>query len=400
MSGHRAARRGPAAAAGAAGAAGAPGTAGGAGGADAAATPATIHPPALAVRAGVPERDVELDVEVPAGEVVAVLGPNGAGKSTLLALAAGTLRPGAGTVSVGGRTVADGATWVPPHARRVALLAQEPLLFPHLDALGNVAFGPRAAGAPRREAARVAHDLLDRVGAGDLAHRRPAELSGGQAQRVALARALAPDPEVVLLDEPLSALDVGSAAEVRQVLRRVLREAGRAAVLVTHDLLDVLAVADSVVVLEAGRVVERGPALQVLTRPRSAFAARLAGVNLVAGSLAGTGGEAVVEADGGLELHGLPDPACEPGSAVAAAFSPRAVSVHRAPPGGSPRNTVPVTVEALEHQGELVRVRGAGPGGHRLAADITPASVAGLDLTPGAAVLFTVKTAEVAIYPA
>jgi len=358
------------------------------------------HPAALAVRAAVPERGVELDVEVPAGEVVAVLGPNGAGKSTLVALAAGTLRPGSGTVAVGGRTVADGGTWVPPHARRVALLAQEPLLFPHLDALGNVAFGLRAAGTPRREAARRAHELLEQVGAGALARRRPGDLSGGQAQRVALARALAPDPDVVLLDEPLSALDVGAAAEVRQILRHVLREAGRAAVLVTHDLLDVLAVADSVVVLEDGRVVERGPALQVLTRPRSAFAARLAGVNLVGGTLAGAGGEAVVRAGGGLELHGLPDLACEPGSAVAAAFSPRAVSVHRDPPGGSPRNTVPVTVDSLELQGELVRVRAAAPGGHRLAADITPASVAGLDLVPGAGVLFTVKTAEVAIYPA
>ena len=356
--------------------------------------------PALAVRATVPERDVELDVEVAAGEVVAVLGPNGAGKSTLLGLAAGILRPASGTVHVGGGAVADGARWVPPHARRVALLAQEPLLFPHLDALGNVAFGLRAAGTPRREAARRAQELLDQVGAGDLADRRPAELSGGQAQRVALARALAPDPDVVLLDEPLSALDVGAAAELRQVLRQVLREAGRAAALVTHDLLDVLAVADSVVVLEAGRVVERGPALEVLSRPRSAFAARLAGVNLVAGTLAGAGGEAVVRAGDGLELHGLPDPACEPGSAVAATFSPRAVSVHRAPPGGSPRNTVPVTLDALELQGELVRVRGAAPGGHRLAADITPGSVAALDLAPGSRVLFTVKAAEVSIYPA
>jgi ABC-type sulfate/molybdate transport systems ATPase subunit len=354
---------------------------------------------ALTVRASVPERDVLLDVDVPAGEVVAVLGANGAGKSTLLSLAAGTLRPGTGTVHVGGRVVADGDAWVPPHARRVALLAQEPLLFPHLDALANVAFGPRAAGVGRREAERTARATLAAVGAEHLADRRPASLSGGQAQRVALARALAPEPDVVLLDEPLSALDVGAAAEVRQVLRHVLREAGRAAVLVTHDLLDVLAVADSVVVLEGGRVVERGPALAVLSRPRSSFAARLAGVNLVAGTLAGAGAEAVVRA-GALELHGLADPACEPGSAVAATFSPRAVSVHRDPPGGSPRNTVPVVLDALELQGELVRLRGATADGHRLAADITPGSVAALDLAPGARVLFAAKAAEVSIYPA
>ncbi|MFC7404340.1 ABC transporter ATP-binding protein [Georgenia alba] len=353
---------------------------------------------ALAVRARVPERGFDVDVTVPAGEVVALLGPNGAGKSTVLSLAAGTLRAADGEVRVGDRRVSDAATWLPPHARRVALLAQDPLLFPHLDVLANVAFGPRAAGASRTDAERRARATLETVGAAGLAERMPGTLSGGQAQRVALARALAPDPEVVLLDEPLSALDVTGATEVRQVLRRVLRDAGRAAVLVTHDLLDVLAVADSVVVLQDGRVVETGAALDVLTRPRSSFAAQLAGMNLVAGRL-GPDGESVT-APGGLVLHGLPDAGCEPGGAVAATFSPRAVSVHAHAPGGSPRTAVPARVEVLERQGELVRVRCRAAGDHTMSADITPAAVGALDLAPGTEVVLAVKAAEVRLSPA
>ncbi|MFH5820995.1 ABC transporter permease [Georgenia sp. AZ-5] len=357
--------------------------------------------PALSVRAAVPDRGVDLAVEVPAGQVLAVLGPNGAGKSTLLAVAAGLVRP-TGAVRVGGRTVADGATWVPPHARRVSLLAQEPLLFPHLDVTANVAFGPRAAGTPPARAEAAARERLAQVGCAPLARRRPSQLSGGQAQRVALARALATDPDVMLLDEPLSALDVGAAAEMRLVLRRVLRGSGRTALLVTHDLLDVLGIADAVVVLDGGRVVERGPVVEVLTRPRSAFAAALAGVNLVVGSLAPDRSAVVAPSPAGgapLVLHGLPDAGCEPGGAVAATFSPRAVAVHLAPPGGSPRNVLPATVASLESQGELVRVRAATTTGHLLAADITPGSAAALGLGPGAPVHLSVKAAEVTVFP-
>ncbi|MFD1719690.1 ABC transporter ATP-binding protein [Georgenia deserti] len=360
-------------------------------------TPPADGVPAARLRASVAGRAVDVDIAVPAGQVVALLGANGAGKSTVLGLAAGTVRPTAGTVEIGGRTVA-GPRWVPPHGRHVALLAQDPLLFPHLDVTANVAFGLRATGLRRGEAARRAREMLEIVGAAHLVDRRPGELSGGQAQRVALARALAPDPAVVLLDEPLSALDVAAAAETRQVLRRVLRDAGRSTVLVTHDLLDVLAVADSAVVLEGGRVTEQGPALEVLERPRSAFAANLAGVNLVTGTL-GADGESVRTA-GGLVLHGLPDPGCVPGTPAAATFSPRAVSVHAEPPGGSPRTVARARVVSLERQAELVRVRAATEGGLELAADITPSAVAALDLAPGIDVALVVKAAEVRISPA
>ena len=171
---------------------------------------------------------------------------------------------------------------VAPHRRRIALLAQEPLLFPHLSVLDNVAFGPRSAGAGRSESRGRAREWLEEVGIGDLADRRPAQLSGGQAQRAAVARALAAEPDLLLLDEPMAALDVAVTPALRQTLRRVLAE--RTCVVVTHDVLDALLLADRVLVLEGGRVVEQGPTREVLTRPRSAFAARLAGLNLVVGT--------------------------------------------------------------------------------------------------------------------
>lgn len=351
---------------------------------------------ALDVRAEVAERDVRVRIRVPRGQIVALLGPNGAGKSTVVGLAAGILRPSGGSVWIGDQQVA-GSRWVPPHRRQISLLAQEPLLLPHLDVLANVAFGPRALGRGRAAANRIAMSRLEEIGAAHLARRRPRSLSGGQQQRVALARALAPDPALMLLDEPLSALDVDAAADLRQVLRTSLRQAGRTAVVVTHDLLDVLALADLVVVLEGGRVVEHGPTLQILTRPRTAFAARFAGVNLLSGTrLAGD----AIAVGGRVVLHGLSDGPGQEGENSAATFSPRAVAVHRMPPGGSPRNAMAVQVAGIERQGELVRVRGRTEAGEQLAADITPASVAGLGLHVGQRVTFVIKAAEVSIYPA
>ncbi|MGO1510562.1 MAG: sulfate/molybdate ABC transporter ATP-binding protein [Actinomycetaceae bacterium] len=382
---------------------------------------------ALTVHAEVAERDVRVDLAVPAGSVAALLGANGSGKSTVVGLAAGILRPSAGAVTLSGRTV-SGRPWVPPHRRRISLLAQEPLLLPHLDVLANVAFGPRALGRGRERSEEIARARLEEVGAAHLSGRRPRELSGGQQQRVALARALAPDPELLLLDEPLAALDVDAAAELRQVLRSSLRAAGRSALVVTHDLLDVLALADHVVVLEGGRVVEEGPTREVLVRPRSAFAARFAGVNLVLGTR--TAHDEVREGAGGAVLHGVTDDhaggapvggagtstrttaaavalgsdegatGASDGGAGAATFSPRAVAVHRASPGGSPRNSLRVRVTGIEQHGELVRVRALTPDGTRLAADITPFSVAELGLDLDEEVLFVVKAAEVSIYPA
>jgi molybdate transport system ATP-binding protein len=200
---------------------------------------------ALDARVVVRRPDFTLDVTITAtpGEVIAVLGPNGAGKSTLLGVLAGLLPPSEGHVRLGEADV----TAVPPHRRGVGLLAQQALLFPHMTALANVAFGPRAHGVPKRDAEERARELLAAVDAAALAGRRPAQMSGGQQQRVALARALAPDPDLLLLDEPLAALDVDAAPAMRSLLRRIVRDRKQTALLVTHSALDALVLADRVV---------------------------------------------------------------------------------------------------------------------------------------------------------
>jgi molybdate transport system ATP-binding protein len=277
---------------------------------------------------------------------------------------------------------------VAPHARRTALLGQDPLLFPHLSALDNVAFGPRSAGGSRATSRAAATRMLAELQVTELAERRPGELSGGQAQRVAVARALAADPEVLLLDEPMAALDVDVAPALRQTLRRILP--GRTTVIVTHDVLDALMLADRVVVIEDGRVAEEGPTAEVLARPRSGFAARLSGLNLVRGQWSG---EHVTGLDG-VSILGLAEPGLVVGESVVATFRPSAVAVYREGAGGSPRNRFGVRVDALEPVGEVIRVRAGA-----LAADITPAAVADLDLVPGLEVTFSVKATEVSIYP-
>ena len=355
---------------------------------------------ALQLRVTLAQRDLDLELRVDPGDVVAVLGANGAGKSTLLSLIAGLLRPDTGRICVDGEVLLDTArrVWTPPHRRGVALLAQQALLFPHLTAAANVAFGPRSKGCSRTEAREIAGRWLEAVDASGFADRRPDQLSGGQAQRVAIARALAADPALLLLDEPMAALDVAVAPALRQVLRRVLRRAGRTALLVTHDLLDALTLADRVIVLERGRVVEDGPARTVLTEPRSAFAARIAGIDLVAG----TAGDHGLTTPQGLRIQGILDPACVAGEPAVAVFSPSAVAVHLTEPGGSPRNHLPVTITELEPRGELIRVHAieSAGGSTGLVADITAAAAADLDLVPGKRVHYAVKATEVAVYPA
>jgi molybdate transport system ATP-binding protein len=347
----------------------------------------------LRLDAQVTQRDVDVSLEVADGETVAVLGPNGAGKSTLLAVAAGLLRPDTGHVVLDGVELTGPGVWVAPHARRIALLAQDPLLFPHLSSLDNVAFGPRSRGVRRRAAREQARSWLEEVGVAELADRPPGELSGGQAQRVAVARALAADPRLLLLDEPMAALDVAVRPALRQSLRRVL--ADRTVVLVTHDVLDALLLADRVVVVDAGRVVESGPTTDVLTRPRSAFTARIAGLNMVRGAWR----DGAVAGPDGIEVKGLAsDPAPTAGDEVVAVFRPNAISVFREPPGGSPRNTIATTVTDLEPFGDQVRVRAETSGEQSLAADVTSLAAAELDLVPGAAVVFSIKATEVSIY--
>ncbi|WP_285650916.1 ATP-binding cassette domain-containing protein [Actinomycetospora sp. NBRC 106375] len=345
---------------------------------------------------------LDVDLRVEPGEVVAVLGPNGSGKSTLLGTLAGLYAPEDARVTLGGRVLLDSAdgTAVPAHRRRVGMLSQQALLFPHLSVRDNVAFGPRCAGRPRREAAAGARRRLDDVGVGELEDRRPAELSGGQAQRVAIARALATEPELLLLDEPFAALDIDAAPAVRSVLRRLVRDTGQTTLLVTHDVVDAVVLADRLVVLAEGRIVEQGPTAEVLARPRSAFAARIAGLDLVTG----------VAADGGLRtpdggtVFGAASEPVDDGEPAVAVFAPTSVAVHREHPEGSPRNVLPVRLAALEPQGQVVRLRAAAvpqgpPWADGLAADITPAAVAELGVEPGDDLWFAVKATEVSVHP-
>ena len=337
-------------------------------------------------------RNFDVSLSLGPAETVAVLGPNGAGKSTLLGIIAGLLRPDTGQARIGGKTLFDLAPgknlWSAPHTRGTALLAQEPLLFPHLSALDNVAFGPRSAGASRTEARDTARHWLTEVDAEALASRRPGQLSGGQAQRVAVARALAASPDLLLLDEPMAALDIHAAPLMRRLLKRVL--ADRRAIIITHDILDALILADTVIVLEHGRITEHGPTRDVLDKPRSRFAAGLAGLNLMAGT---AGGHGITTVQGQV-IVGHHDDTIGPGQDAVAVFPPSAVSVFLTQEHGSPRNAFPVTITDLEPHGDQIRIRAGG-----LSADITPAAAADLVLVPGMTVYFVIKAAAISIYP-
>ncbi|CAA9303099.1 MAG: Molybdenum ABC transporter ATP-binding protein ModC [uncultured Friedmanniella sp.] len=337
--------------------------------------------------------DVELDVA--AGEVVALVGPNGAGKSTALRALAGLLALQEGRVELDGRLLADAATALhrPAHERGVGVVFQDYLLFPHLSVLDNVAFGLTARGHPRPAARAVAGRWLARVELTALAAARPRTLSGGQAQRVALARALAPEPGLLLLDEPLAALDARTRLLVRGELRRHLQAFGGAAVVVTHDPVDAAVLADRLVVVEDGKVVQTGTPADVAARPRTDYVARLVGLNL----LAGEGDGAVVRLPGGGRVHaaGTVD------GPARAAFRPATVALFTRRPEGSPRNVWRGRVAGLEPHGAGVRVEvaGAPDGGSSILAEVTAAAVAELDLRPGSPVWAAVKASDVTVYP-
>ena len=335
----------------------------------------------------VPGRGLRARLDLAPGRTLALVGPNGAGKSSVLAAVAGALRTDRGEVRLDDRVLSrslPGArhVHVPPHGRRVAMLGQDPHLFGHLTALGNVAFPLRAHGVARREAREEAGRLLAELGAGELAHRRPAQLSGGQQQRVAIARALAARPDLLLLDEPMAALDVEAAPAIRELLRRALE--GRAAIVVTHDVLDALTLADEIAVLEGGAVHEQGPTQAVLSRPRSAFAARFVGLELLRGTADGDG----LRLASGEIVAGRRTEGAVPGTAALAALRPSAVTL--VAEGGLPR-----TVLALEPRGDLVRVRTED-----LQADLSPATIAEQGVRPGSSVHLHVPAPAVTIYPA
>ena len=336
--------------------------------------------------------DLDVSIEASEDEVVAILGPNAAGKTTLLRALAGLQELDGGRVDLDGVTLEEPArgVYLATEKRPIGVVFQDYLLFPHLSALDNVAFGLRSRGVGRQEAARRAQDWLGRVGLETIAKARPDALSGGQRQRVALVRALATEPRLLLLDEPLSALDASTRAEVRRDVKAHLSSFRGVRLLVTHDPLEAVALADRLVVIENGRVVQVGTPAEVTARPRSPYVADLVGVNLFRGSAEGgevrlAGGETIATASS------------ERG-AVFVVIHPRTVVVHRKPPEGSSRNTWQGQAVGIEMVGDRARLRVAG--GLPLVAEITPAAVADLRLAEGGEVWISVKATEVAVYPA
>ncbi|GAA1015200.1 ABC transporter ATP-binding protein [Acrocarpospora pleiomorpha] len=328
---------------------------------------------------------LDLDLEVAPGEVVALLGPNGAGKTTALRLLAGLTRLAEGHITLDGLPLHDQAT----EKRPIGMVFQDYLLFPHLSALDNVAFGLRCHGTGKADSRRQAAEWLARVGLTDHAGARPRQLSGGQSQRVALARALAIRPRLLLLDEPLAALDAHTRLEIRSQLRRHLADFDGATVLVTHDPLDAMVLADRLIVIEKGSVVQSGSPTEVARRPRTDYVARLVGLNLYRGIAANR----QIKVDDVLftVTESLEGPAF-------LAFAPSAVALYRTRPDGSPRNLWQARIDGVERHGDNVRIHLDGP--ILAAADITPAAVAELDLTPGQNVWASVKATETHVYPA
>jgi len=353
-------------------------------------------------------RDVDVDLEVGAGRTAALIGPNGSGKSTVCEVVAGLLDADGGRVRLGERLLDGPGGFVPAGRRGVALLSQSPGVFGRMSALDNVAFGPRCRRIGVRAARARARAELAAVGADHLADRRGSQLSGGQSARVALARALATDPALLVLDEPMAALDVTARAQMRALVARRTAEQGLTVLVVTHDILDVTALADDVIVLQEGRVAEYGSAAEVLTAPTSDFAARLTGTSVLTGTLEGDPASPALRLENGALVTGRPGEdwgraaAGGPGLAL---VPPDAVALYPASedgavPHGSPRNTLTVTATDLERSGALVTVSLRTEADQCLTAAVTAGAVAELGIKAERRLEAVVKAVQVRVLPA
>lgn len=367
-------------------------------------------------------RDVAVDLSVRAGRTMALIGPNGSGKSTVCAVVAGLLDAEEGRVVLGERVLDGPESFVPAGRREAALLGQDPGVFTHMSVLSNVAFALRCQGASRSAARSRARLELAAVGAAHLASRSGGALSGGQAARVALARALVTAPRLLLLDEPMSALDVTARREMRALIARRTAERGITTLLVTHDVLDITALADDVVVLEGGRVAERGTAADVLAEPVSDFAAGLTGTAVLTGRLDGDALAPALSLPGGGAIHGRPrdggdgdggrmstaedgttgreargEP--DPGAPGIALVPPDAVALYRRPPRGSPRNVLAGRVVGVERAGALVSVEVRLACGQDVRAAVTAGAVADMGIDVGQELWCAIKAVAVRILP-
>ncbi len=332
---------------------------------------------------------LDIRLSVPAGRTAALLGPNGAGKSTAVAALAGILPLEAGRIALGGVVLDDPAAGVlvPAERRRVGVVFQDYLLFPHLGVLENVAFGPRSRGMGRAEARGRARMWIERLELTGLEERRPRDLSGGQAQRVALARTLATEPDLLLLDEPLGALDVTTRSEVRRMLAAHLREFDGPRLLITHDPAEAFLLADEIHIVEDGRVTQTGTADDIRLRPRTRYAADLGGTNLLGGTARGG------EVDTGMHVLHVADHEIE--GPVLITIRPTAISLHPTRPGGSFRNSWPTRVERVERLGHRVRLLTGAP--LPLTVEVTDEAREELGLAPGSEVWVAMKATEIGI---
>ncbi|QNP73928.1 ABC transporter ATP-binding protein [Streptomyces roseirectus] len=339
----------------------------------------TVHHP--------PTFHLDITLKATPGEVLALLGPNGAGKTTALRALAGLLPLTTGHLHLDGHPLEN----IPPESRPVGVVFQDYLLFPHLTALDNIAFGPRCQGATKQQSRATAKSWLTRMNLSAHADKKPRHLSGGQAQRVALARALATNPRLLLLDEPLAALDARTRLETRAQLRHHLAEFEAVAIIVTHDPLDAMVLADRLVVIEQGRTVQEGTPTEIARHPRTEYIAQLVGLNLYRGKSTGTEvtlstGQKITTAE---HLTGE----------TFVAFPPSAVTLHRTrPESSSARNLWHCEVAGMESHGDQIRadLKGDLP----LTADLTTAAAAELNLHPGTELWASLKATQTHAYPA
>lgn len=295
-----------------------------------------------------------LDLDMTEGELICLLGPSGCGKTTLLRIIAGFITPDSGTVVVSGRDV----TALPPSQRRMGMVFQAYSLFPNMTALENVRFGPRvSATKPKAEQVKRAEDLLDLVGLSQHRAKYPHQMSGGQQQRVALARALAVEPQVLLLDEPLSALDAKVRVQLREEIRRIQRETGVTTVLVTHDQEEALSISDRVAVMNEGRLLQVATPSTIYREPADAFVARFIGAAAVLPGIAGPNGVRV----GGIDLLARAAGLHAAGAAVDMFIRPEHVRLE-AMNGHVPAGALAAEIRDATFFGSLTRVRLHVPG--------------------------------------
>ncbi len=334
---------------------------------------------------------IHIGLSIPSGHTAALLGPNGAGKSTVVEVLAGLHPLDSGRVELNGTVLEEPAMsiFVPPERRNVGVVFQDYALFPHMSVFENVAFGLRSRGMSRDEVRERVERWIEILDLQYLALRKPGDLSGGQAQRVALARALIIEPELLLLDEPLAAVDVGMRSSLRRRLAEYLEAFDGPRLLITHDPTDAFLLADEVIVVEDGEMTQRGTADEIRLRPRTPYAAGVAGSNLVTGQA--TDGQVSIN---GFTLHIADHGVSGP---ILAVIRPTAISVHLEEPGGSPRNTWLTDVEVLEHLGDVVRIRTGRP--LPLTVEVTEEAVSALEIQRGSSVWLSIKATEIVVEP-